>query len=203
MDALILGLSSGASCLASCAPFVLPALALESGSRRARRLALMGVFLSGRLLSYIAVGAIVGGAGALAAGFLAPALDRALLRAGWALGGIVLLLGGLAGFESQTLCRRLAAGERPLLASFALGVAAGLNLCPPFLAATSRALALGAFGGASYFLVFFLGTSAWVLPLALFPAWKKKAAELRAVARVAMTLLGAYFLVALGLLGWS
>jgi sulfite exporter TauE/SafE len=203
MDALVLGLSSGASCLASCAPFVVPTLAVAGGSGRGRRFALIGVFLSGRLLSYLVVGAISGAAGAFAAGFLDPALDRALLRMGWAVGGAFLLLGGLPGLENHAFCRRIAAREKPSLSVFALGAAAGLNICPPFVAAVSRAAALGALGGIAYFLVFFLGTSAWILPLGLVPALRRRATELRAVARIVMILLGGYFLVVLGILGWS
>ena len=203
MDAIILGLSGGASCLASCAPFFVPLLAVEGGSGRARRSGIMGLFLCGRLVSYIAVGALAGSLGALAAGFLSPGVDRILLRAGWALGGLVLLAGGLAGFENHALCRRLAARERPSLSAFALGVAAGLNVCPPLIAAASRAGALGVLGGAAYFALFFVGTSAWMLPLSLLPRLRAKAVELRAVARIAMILLGAYFLVILGLFGWT
>jgi cytochrome c-type biogenesis protein len=203
MDALILGLSSGASCLASCAPFFAPVLAVEGGSGRARRSGLLGLFLAGRLVAYLAVGALAGALGALAAGFLAPEIDRALLRTSWALGGLCLLAGGLAGLEGPSFCRRLAARERPGLSSFALGLAAGLNVCPPFIAAAGRAAALGSLGGAAYFALFFVGTSSWMLPLALVPRLRAKAAELRAVARLAMIMLGSYFLVVLGLLGWS
>ena len=203
MDALILGLSSGATCLASCAPFFTPVLAVEGGSGRVRRSGIMGLFLAGRLLSYIAVGALAGSLGALAAGYLAPAVDHILLRAGWALGGLVLLAGGLVGFESHAFCRRLAARERPSLSALALGVAAGLNVCPPFIAAAGRAAALGPLGGAAYFALFFIGTSAWMLPLSLLPQARAKAAELRAIARIAMILLGAYFLIILGIFGWS
>ena len=203
MDAILLGISSGASCLASCAPFFVPVLAVEGGSGRARRSGIMGLFLAGRLVSYIAVGALAGSIGALAAGFLSPRADHLLLRAGWALGGLVLLVGGLAGFESHAFCRRIAAREKPGLSAFALGVAAGLNVCPPFIAAAGRAAALGVLGGAAYFALFFVGTSAWMLPLSLLPRLRAKAAELRAVARIAMILLGAYFLVILGLFGWT
>jgi sulfite exporter TauE/SafE len=203
MDALLLGLSSGAICLASCAPFLIPVLAVEGGSRRQRRFALLGIFLIGRLLAYAAVGALAGYLGALAAGFLDPTLDRALLRAGWAIGGIVLLLGGLSGVKGPAFCSRVAAGERPTLSAFVLGVAAGLNLCPPFVAAAGRAAALGMGGGALYFALFFLGTSIWTLPFGLVPRLKKRAAEAKAVARIAMLLLGAYFFLILGVLGWN
>jgi Uncharacterized conserved protein len=203
VDALILGLSSGASCLASCAPFIVPVVALESGSGRGRRLGLVGLFLSGRLVAYIAVGAAAGALGALAAGFLDPAIDRALLRIGWALGGALLLAGSLAQFENHAICKRIASAAKPGPSAFALGLAAGLNICPPFIAAAGRAAALGALGGAAYFALFFVGTSAWALLFALVPATKKKTAEIKAISRIAMLLLGAYFLVILGLFGWS
>jgi uncharacterized protein len=203
MEAFLLGLSSAASCLVSCAPFFVPALALESGSSRGRRSALLGLFLAGRLASYACVGALVGAIGAVAAGFLAPETDRLILRAGWAIGGLLLLLGGLAGFEGHALCKRLAAREHPGASALGLGVAAGLNVCPPFLAASGRAAALGLAGGAAYFALFFVGTSIWMLPIPLLPRLRAKASELRSVARVAMVLLGIYFLVILALLGWS
>jgi hypothetical protein len=163
----------------------------------------MALFLAGRFLAYAAVGALAGSLGALASGFLAPQVDRILLRAGWALGGVLLLAGGLAGFKGSSFCRRLASFERPTAASFALGLAAGLNICPPFVAAASRAAGLGAWGGALYFSLFFLGTSAWVLLVAALPPAKRRASELESVARIAMTMLGAYFFVVLGALGWS
>ncbi len=203
MDALLLGLSSGASCLASCAPFSRAGAGRRIRLPGARRLTLIGAFLSGRLLSYLAVGAACGALGALAAGYLDPALDRVLLRAGWALGGIFLLLGGLSGAKGPSFCRMISSRLRPSVSALVLGAAAGLNACPPFVAAASRAAALGIWGGALYFLLFFVGTSVWVVPLGLVPALKKRAAEARAVARIAMTMLGAYFLVVLGMLGWA
>jgi sulfite exporter TauE/SafE len=203
LDALILGLSSGATCLASCAPYIAPAIAAESGATRGRRLSLVGLFLAGRLLAYIAIGAAVGAFGALAEGFLAPQTDRLILRIGWALGGLVLLAGGIAQFEGHAPCRRIAAREGMAVSTFILGLAAGLNLCPPFIAAASRAAGLGLLGGTLYFFVFFLGTSAWAILFVLAPALKRRAQEMRKVARITMLMLGAYFLVVLGLLGWS
>jgi sulfite exporter TauE/SafE len=203
VDALILGFSSGATCLASCAPFIVPLLAVEGSSGRLRRLGFMGSFLAGRFLAYIAVGLLVGSLGAFASGFLSPDVDRILLRSGWAIGGLVLLGGGLAGFEGHALCSRLAAKERPGLSSLVLGLAAGLNACPPFIAAASRAAELGAFGGALYFALFFVGTSTWIVVLALAPPLRRKAVELKKVARITMVMLGFYFLFVLGVLGWS
>jgi len=203
MDAFILGLSSGATCLASCAPFIVPAIAAESDASRGRRLSLVGLFLAGRLLAYIAVGSTVGALGALAGGFIAPQMDRIILRIGWSLGGLVLLAGGVSQFENHAFCQRIAARENMAASMFILGLAAGLNLCPPFVAAASRAVGLGALGGALYFIAFFVGTSVWALLFVVAPALKRKAPEMKKVARITMLMLGAYFLVVLGLLGWS
>ena len=211
VEGLILGLSSGASCFASCAPFLIPALAVEGGSGRARRLALLGIFLAGRFLAYAAVGLAIGSLGAIASGYLAPATDRILLRSGWALGGLALLAGGLSGLEGPAICSRLgtrrgshlATRFRPRLSVFILGLAAGLNLCPPFIAAAGRVVQLGPLGGLGYFVLFFLGTSVWALLLGALPTLKRRAGELRKIARITMVLLGVYFLVALGVLGWS
>lgn len=215
MEGLILGLSSGASCFASCAPFLIPALAVEGGSGRLRRLGLLGLFLAGRFLAYAAVGLAIGSLGAIASGYLAPATDRILLRSGWALGGFALLAGGLSGLEGPAICSRLGMGRgsrlgarlggrpRPGLSVFILGLAAGLNLCPPFIAAAGRVVELGPLGGLGYFVLFFLGTSVWALLLGALPTLRRRAGELRKIARITMVLLGSYFLVALGVLGWS
>lgn len=203
MDALILGFTSGTSCLASCAPFLVPILAVNGVAGRASKAATVAAFLAGRLAAYLAVGFLVGMTGGLAAGYLTPAIDRALLRVGWAVGGAILLAGGLAGIRGPAMCAALAKAERPRLSALGLGLAAGLNICPPFVAAMSRAAGLGAAGGAAYFTLFFVGTSVWLLPFALIPSLRRHAEELRRVARAAMVLLGAYFLVILGLLGWN
>ncbi len=203
MEGLLLGFSSGTVCLATCAPFLLPLLAVESGEKRIRRARLIALFLAGRLAAYAAAGFLAGSAGALAAGYLSPGTDLFLLRAGWALGGAILLAGGLAGIRGPGVCSFLAARESRPLSALALGLAAGLNICPPFLAAAGRAAGLGAAGGVLYFLMFFLGTSVWMILLGLAPALRKHAGELRAVARITMILLGSYFLVILGALGWS
>jgi hypothetical protein len=93
--------------------------------------------------------------------------------------------------------------------AFAVGLLSGLNFCPPFFAAASRAFAghgpggPSALGGLAYFALFYLGTSVFFLPLLGLPLLERlkggKAAEsLRTVARIATLLLGIYFMVVLG-----
>ena len=99
--------------------------------------------------------------------------------------------GGLPASKATLSAGASPRGKSPALSAFALGVAAGLNVCPPFIAAAGRAAALGVLGGAAYFALFFVGTSAWMLPLSLLPRLQApRPPEMRAVARIAMIMLG-------------
>ena len=74
-----------------------------------------------------------------------------------------------------------------------LGLLTGLNICPPFIAATVRAAErhslLGAIG---FFVLMFAGTSVWFLPLVV-TGTARKVPQSAVVARTAMALVAAYY----------
>ncbi|MHC4252163.1 MAG: urease accessory protein UreH domain-containing protein, partial [Planctomycetota bacterium] len=178
-----LGLAAGAGCLAFCGP-VAGAAMLASGERGGRGGARsLGSFLLGRLAGYLLFGALVGGlgrsvgwdaSGAVSVG-ARLVLTAALIATGFA-------AGRSRWFESR-LCP--AAGARLSKLPLALGFLSGLNICPAFILAGEKALgAGGALGGGVLLAGFFVGTSAWLLPLALLPlAWLRTGRE--RVARLA------------------
>jgi hypothetical protein len=57
MKGLLLGLASGANCLATCAPMLFSLLAADAGTSR-NRFSLLGFFLLGRAVAYSTLGAL-------------------------------------------------------------------------------------------------------------------------------------------------
>lgn len=157
---IMLGLSTGVFCLASCAPVFVPFMMAEDRTPR-RNLLILGELAAGRLGAYLLVG--------LAIGYFASLVDSVLLHraAGVALIAVslVLLVFVLAGRSPEfPVCRFLTAraGTVPVL----FGFLTGINVCPPFLLAIGAAAAAGSVAGSILiFLGFFCGTSMYLFLL--------------------------------------
>jgi hypothetical protein len=208
IEALLLGLSTGTYCVMSCAPYALPLLVAE-GSGLRRNAVLVGVFLTGRLVGYLAVGAVLGAVGAYALRYVPPRAEIALAAIGYMVAGAFLILQGISYTgRAHRLCAAVKAGAAGRNAGV-LGLASGFSLCPPFVAAAGRVFALssgstagtvgGGLLGLLYFACFFVGTSVFFLPLFGLPFAKRGVEGLRRVARVTMIMLGLYFFFALGI----
>jgi len=154
------GLSTGAACVGICGSVLLP-LILGHARSVAANVRIFLLFSLGRLIAYVLFGAAVGWLGAQITalpgrGFLAPAASM--------LAAILLL---------RWLLRRPVCGDHPCATAhvrhqlpFVLGFATGINPCPPFVSAALIAASAGSVcRGASYFLVFFLGTTVAIAPL--------------------------------------
>jgi hypothetical protein len=206
MEGFLLGLSTGTYCLTACAPIALPLFAGEDPDAR-RNAGMLALFLSGRLAAYLAVGFLLGMIGAYAAGFVEPAFMHAALRVSAAISGLLLLLAAFARNPgSLKLCELARSLFKPGAGAFVAGLATGLSLCPPFVAAAARVFSGGAdsgIGGALFFLSFFLGTAVYFLPLLGVPFVTKRLPMVKTVARMTMFLLGAYYLLVIGALGAS
>jgi sulfite exporter TauE/SafE len=191
LQALGLGLSTGVFCLGFCYPVLAPLLLSREGERPGGSLAALALFLLGRLLAYLLVGLAVGLAGELAPRFAGSA------AASWAtaaLGLLLVLYGVVERLPRWEICR-VAQGvlsRRGLL--LPLGLLAGLSPCPPFLLAIAAAVGTrSALRGALFFLLFFVGTSVYLLPFAL--SWlPARSRTLRAGSRLAAVVAGAWYL---------
>ncbi|MEO0052248.1 MAG: sulfite exporter TauE/SafE family protein [candidate division WOR-3 bacterium] len=194
--AVMLGLSAGTSCLGFCLPVVLPVLA---GSDRAgfypAAVRLLS-FLAGRLVAYLLFGILAGLAGARLSG---PVFLRtAALPVIYLLLGGLMIIYGITVFDPFTrlrFCRliqsQLNSGRFPFL----LGLLAGASPCPPFLLALATVLDYaGVLSGALFFLVFFLATSVYFLPL-LFAGFLVRWDPPRSAARIVAVVTGFYFVV--------
>ena len=195
MEPLVLGLSSGLACVASCGPVVLPWLTFEREAfLSAARL--LGLFLAGRLAGYLGFAVL-----AWALGLALPAASRtgavvfAVAHLALAAALLAYVVPARKGCAGACAGGEAARRSRPLrgLAPAAFGLLTGLSPCPPFLAAGVRAAERHSLPGAlAFFALFFVGTSAWFAPFALVASLRRFEA-LATVARLTTVLVAAYY----------
>lgn len=197
LEGFMLGLSSGAACIAVCAPVLVPYL-LGEGKGVIRNAFLTSQFLLGRLLGYLLFSALAWTAG------------RAILQGGsrhdliigtaYVLFSLLLIFYGF--FRSEKSCERACANGRrlqfialwPAMLPIASGFATGLSFCPPFLLAfTGAAEQATLSGSALFFLFFFLGTSIPFLFAPLVGLFRGFSA-LQMIGKMAAGLMGVYYL---------
>jgi sulfite exporter TauE/SafE len=173
--ALLLGLSTGPFCLGYCLPVLFP-LACAGGTKaQSARLRIVGEFSFGRLAAYLAFGAL--------SGYLGGRLEHPLLKTISGLGLVVLSVlmiayGLVTGFPKVGLCSRLGRYLPVRNLPLGLGFLTGLNVCPPFLMAAGYVFTLGqALSGLTFFALYFLVTTLWLLPV----VWLGAAARIEQV----------------------
>jgi sulfite exporter TauE/SafE len=200
MQGFLLGLASGTSCLAFCAPVLIP-LFLEEGKGIRQNLLALLQFLGGRLGGYTLLGLLAWGTGSLL--LEATGYQSLLVATAYVLLAILLLAAVLRKRAPAGACAlggaRAWLARWPALLPVGMGFWAGLKICPPLLlafagAANARTLA----GSLLLFLTFFLGTSVYFFPISFVGAFRH-VAELRIVARFAAVIVALYYLY-LGLL---
>ena len=188
LEPLLAGLATGLFCCASCYPFLLPVFAAEHRGARG----VLGVWLQvlgGRLAGYLLFGALAGWLGERlgTAGF-----QRASAVALMAMALILLLYAVGLLRSGHAAC---AAAGRGRSAPALLGFLMGVNVCPPFLLSLAYVVTLhDTLKGVVYFLVFFLATSIYLLPL-LFAGLLGRMKEFRLAARLAAVAVGILFFV--------
>lgn len=199
LEALLLGLATGPSCMLFCGPVALPLFMTEGGGISAQGQGLLR-FLAGRLIGYLVAGFLLGLTGQLVLGYLNPQVKDRFMLISYFFAGLLLLGRGLAlSPKNHRFClasRKIFPKKSTLLLS---GLATGINLCPPFLAMASRVLE-GPLRGMLSFFFFFIGTSSYLLILLSLSFVKKRRETMEIIGRMTLLLMGGYFLVFLGLL---
>jgi len=199
MKGLLLGLASGANCLATCAPMLLALLAADAGTNR-HRYGSLGFFLLGRAVAYAALGALAWRFGSAIQQW--PTWHSLILGLALMTCAVLLLWYGFGPSPAEQKregrlppCVNRRSYRTPGLA-LAGGVLTGINPCAPVLLAFTAAAQSGALLEAiTFFLWFFLGTAVYLLPLPLL-GFVGRWDRLRLVARFAVGLMGAYYLYA-------
>jgi len=196
MQGFLLGLSIGTVCLAYCAPVLVPYL-LGEGKSVMRNVSLLAQFLLGRLAGYLLFGVLAWMAGSFVVKATGPReIVFGLLYMALA---ILLLVYGFgkvkthcAAESSDTLVRRLSS-RWPALLPLIFGLLTGLNLCPPFLLAITGAAETGSLWGSIwFFLMFFLGTALYFIPIPFLGTLRRMSA-LQTVGKFAAGLIGLYY----------
>lgn len=208
IEPLLLGFSTGTYCTMYCAPVLVPFLFGVQDLNQKRNLSLTFLFLAGRFLMYMILGAVFAMAGILLEDFFNPVLARRLSQIAYILCGSVLLVNSLGvkfpwGNEAHggCKCRKLhRLGNDKLTAIFA-GLSVGLHICPPLWTAIARSMFGGhGLSGFFYFIFFYLGTMPFFLPILGFPILVKLAPVLRRIARISQLLLAVFFIIFAGLI---
>lgn len=197
MQGFLLGLANGTTCLAFCAPALIPFL-MHEGQAVRQNLVTLAKFLGGRMGGYLIFGLLAWATGSL----LSSAAGYGGLLIGIAYIGLSVLLlvavlrnkapaGGCA-FEGA----RATLSRWPALLPAGMGFLAGLKVCPPLLLAFADAASTGTFvGSLILFLTFFLGTSIYFIPLSFLGAFRR-VSGLRIVGQFAAVIIALYYLYA-------
>ncbi|MDD2708261.1 MAG: sulfite exporter TauE/SafE family protein [Verrucomicrobiae bacterium] len=184
---LVLGLSSGLYCLGACVPFLAPCLVAEEREMRGR-LFLFGQFLSGRLAGYVMLGMFCGWLGGMAgAGMLkwaAPVSQVAL--------SLLMLAEMGKGMRKTEKCPEK---SRFRSGPFWMGLAMGINVCPPLWMALVHVMTLQSMAKGGLALLVFFGASSIFLPPVLWLGNLARHREFRLAARVAGIAVALVFLV--------
>jgi sulfite exporter TauE/SafE len=191
--ALLLGLSTGLFCAGFCVPLVGPLLLADENRSIKRSASRVGLFLAGRLVAYLLFGLVFGGLGGALSRIWG--IKTILLPLVYAILGVMMILYAVVqSFPHLGLCRAVSPRIQSWWYLVLVGFLAGINLCPPFLLAVTTVVDIGgAWRGALFFLVFFLATSVYLLPL-FFAGLVNRFAAVRFAGRIAAVLAGGYFI---------
>jgi len=195
-EGFVLGLSTGAVCIAYCGPVLVPYL-MGEGRSVVKSAGVVALFLSGRLAAYLLMGTL---AGLLGKAFLQTAGFKSILMGitNMAL-AVMLLLYGFYRFKevclgkSQPMIEKIVGARLPYLVPLAGGAITGINICPPFLLAFTQAATMNQMAGSIlYFMMFFLGTSIYFVPFP-FIGFFKRQQVMRIIGKFAAILAGLYY----------
>src|SRR4030042_4098265 len=199
LDGFILGVSSGVTCVAFCAPALVPYL-LGEGKGISQNALLTVQFLLGRLLGYLLFAVLAWGVNrSILQGMSKPSL-LLLIGAAYVVFSVLLLYYGF--FRQKTACamtrtnglRSRLMTQWPVSIPLVAGFALGLSFCPPFLLAFSNALEkTSLLPNMLFFFAFFLGTAIFFIPTPFVGIFRGFSA-LKIIGKMAAGLIGVYYL---------
>jgi len=184
----LLGLSVGVFCFTYCVPFVAPFLIAEKRKLK-NSFSFVLKFILGRFGGYVLFGAFFGYLGERINNYT---INLILIIALIFLSLILIIYAfGLIKPKFSFCGKKIIKNKSPLIMGFLMGI----NICPPFLMSVSYVFTLhSTIKGIIYFIVFFLGTSLYLLPL-VFLGLLSKIKEFRIIGRIAALVVGIVFLV--------
>jgi hypothetical protein len=183
----LLGVSNNFICIGVCSPVLLTYLL---GIDKKPYLPILE-FLLGRLLAYLVFALGSGFMGLYFDGRIDPLIFSiiTIILSLW----LILFSAGKLGHGSE-FCRISAKYFSGKYFPFFWGVAAGLNICPPFLLGLSETMGMHSLiKPVIFFIGFYLGSSLWLIPL-LFTGKLAKMREIRLAGKFLSILVGLWYL---------
>jgi sulfite exporter TauE/SafE len=202
LEGLLLGLAVGTSCLATCAPVLVPVI-LGEGHRIGPNAIVLVQFLAGRLVGYLLFGLLAWCVGGLLSDDIA--WRAPLFAMTYVVLAVLLFCYALARLRhtpgKPAMCcpgkdgpLRARLMRHPALLPVSLGLFTGLNLCPPFLLAFAAAAETASLAGSlAFFAAFFVGTSVYFVPMPLLGVLRN-VSSLQTIAHLAAILVAVYYL---------
>ncbi len=187
IEGLLIGLSVGASCLASCGPLVVSVI-MKNAPTTMGAYAYLGKFLGGRLMAYMTI--------ALAIGLMNNVewQTRNFVATTSLLAGALMLANAFV--KLPTRCakgkgiKNLVRQHAPHIYVPTLGFISAINACPPIVATATSAIGASTMSeGMMTFVMFFIGSSVYMLPLPLISMAKDKGA-LQTIGKFASAIVG-------------
>jgi len=195
VQGFLLGLANGTTCLAFCAPALIPFL-MHEGQTVRQNLVTLAKFLGGRMGGYLIFGLLAWATGSLLAG--AASYEGLLIGIAYVGLSVLLLVAVLRKKAPAGSCAfegaRATLSRWPALLPVGMGFLAGLKICPPLLLAFTGAASTGTLvGSLVFFLAFFLGTSVYFIPLPFLGVFRRVSA-LQIVGKFAAVIMALYYL---------
>jgi sulfite exporter TauE/SafE len=169
MEALLLGLSTGTSCLVFCGPVIIPYLLGEGISVR-RSLVDILIFLGSRFIVYILLGLLAAIVGQTF--FRTQVFREIITGSAYIILSVTLVIYSFLRIKPLCMLKNFReipvnqADRRTFAVPLIGGLVTGLSLCPALLLAFTGAASEGSIlKSISYFIFFYIGTTVYFLPL--------------------------------------
>ncbi|MCT4637791.1 MAG: sulfite exporter TauE/SafE family protein [Bacteroidales bacterium] len=191
-ESFILGLTTGSACLTTCGMTLVPYFV--SGNTGTKRVSLgLGLFLLSRLIIYISIGILTWYLGQ--ALFSNTTYQPLILGTFYIIFSAMLITYAIGKGKKQRCPLKETTGiEKRYLIPVSLGVISSLSFCPAMLiAVTSSVAQTSVTTSILVFVMFFIGTSVWFIPLPLLSMVKDKQV-VKTVAMFATAIAGAIYL---------
>jgi sulfite exporter TauE/SafE len=196
MEGFLLGLSNGTTCIAHCAPVIVPYF-LGEGNETKRNIVSLSGFLSGRMIGYLSFAFVAWIFGNAISEF--PIYRNLLFGIIFLLLSIFMAYSGL--FASKDRCafksmhgivNRLFLKNKWMM-TVLLGILTGINFCPPFLLAFSSTAYDGSLANSLYFFfTFYLGTVLYFIPI-IFLGVLSRESNFQTIGKMMSVIMAAYF----------
>ena len=187
-EGFLLGLATGHLCIATCGPIYTPFLMQRKFNLTQSLFALLKISV-GRFVTYLLFGIIAG-----LLGQQIGSINRAWFTAiAYLLFSTFLFISAFRTHQKEKGCQ-FKRWSNFVDSPFMLGVVTGINYCPSFLIALTRAVDLsGPVSGAMLFIAFFFGTNIFLLPFTFFGIMGNKKL-FRTIAVIISFIVGSWFM---------